>query len=55
MKLRSLATLVQEGVEDHCVLCVVANKVDLCESDESRAVTFKDGVQLAEVRQFEHL
>lgn len=50
LNVRNWMNSVKEGVEEHCVLCVVANKIDLCESEESRAVSFKDGATLAEVR-----
>lgn len=49
LNVRNWMSSVKEGVEEHCVLCVVANKIDLCENEENRAVSFKDGATLAEV------
>lgn len=40
----------QEGVEKDCVLCLVGNKLDLCDNnDDFRVVKHKDGSRLADV------
>lgn len=49
LNVRNWMQSVKDGVEEHCVLSIVANKIDLCENEDTRAVTFKDGAQLAEV------
>ena len=54
LNVRNWMASVKEGVEEHCVLCIVANKIDLCENEDSRAVTFKDGATLAEVGHIAH-
>ena len=42
----------QEGGEDDCVLCLIGNKADLCSTEESRVLKYKDGLKLAEVRRW---
>lgn len=37
-------------MEDDCVLCLIGNKVDLCPTEDSRVLKYKDGVKLADVR-----
>uniref|UniRef100_A0A914X1U8 EF-hand domain-containing protein n=1 Tax=Plectus sambesii TaxID=2011161 RepID=A0A914X1U8_9BILA len=48
LNLRNWMGSVKDGVDDNCVLCIVGNKVDLYENDESRVVKYKHGERLAE-------
>jgi len=49
LNLRNWMQSVKDGVEQDCVLCLVGNKVDLCDNNEDfRVVKHKDGLKLAE-------
>lgn len=38
---------IRENASEDCLIAIVGNKIDLCESEEHRVVRFKDGEQLA--------
>ncbi|KAI6175634.1 Ras domain containing protein [Aphelenchoides bicaudatus] len=45
---RSWIESIRNGVDDCCVLCLVANKIDLCPIEKTRTITYAMGKELAE-------
>jgi Ras and EF-hand domain-containing protein len=48
LNVRSWIESIRVGVDDCCVMCLVANKIDLCPNEQNRIITYKHGKELAE-------
>lgn len=40
---------IKESASDDCLLSIIGNKIDLCDTEEDRVVKYKDGANLADV------
>ncbi|KAI6181120.1 hypothetical protein M3Y98_00794800 [Aphelenchoides besseyi] len=48
LNVRNWIESIRYGVDDSCVMCLVANKIDLCPNDQARVVSYKNGKDLAD-------
>ncbi len=39
----------KESADEDCLLAIIGNKIDLCDSEDSRVIKYKNGSILADV------
>ena len=42
-------TFLKESADENCMLTIIGNKIDLCETEDSRVIKYKNGSTLADV------
>lgn len=40
----------KESADEDCLLTIIGNKIDLCESEDARVIKYKNGSVIADVR-----